>query len=92
MSSVGLVVTVPEDLQDAVTAVSGSGPAYLFYLAEAMTAAGVETELFGEVETWLYMLGSIDLGQSQLVHEKEGVEVTHPASCQNHAFHYLLPS
>lgn len=45
MSSVGLVVTVPEDLQDAVTAVSGSGPAYLFYLAEAMTAAGVDLGL-----------------------------------------------
>lgn len=45
MSSVGLVVTVPEGLQDAVTAVSGSGPAYLFYLAEAMTAAGVELGL-----------------------------------------------
>ncbi len=45
MESVGLVVTVPEELQDAVTAVSGSGPAYLFYLAEAMTAAGVELGL-----------------------------------------------
>lgn len=45
MSSVGLVVVVPEELQDAVTAVSGSGPAYLFYLAEAMTAAGIELGL-----------------------------------------------
>lgn len=45
MSSVGIVVDVPESLQDAVTAVSGSGPAYVFYLAEAMTAAGVELGL-----------------------------------------------
>ncbi len=45
MASVGLVVTVPEDLQDAVTAVSGSGPAYLFYLAEAMTSAGMDLGL-----------------------------------------------
>lgn len=37
----GEVVTVPEALQDAVTAISGSGPAYLFYLAEAMVDAGV---------------------------------------------------
>ena len=37
----GEVVTVPESLQDAVTAISGSGPAYLFYLAEAMVDAGV---------------------------------------------------
>ncbi|OMH34444.1 pyrroline-5-carboxylate reductase [Tersicoccus sp. Bi-70] len=37
----GLVVTVPEEQQDAVSAISGSGPAYVFYLAEAMTEAGV---------------------------------------------------
>jgi pyrroline-5-carboxylate reductase len=41
MASVGVVVRVPEELQDAVTAVSGSGPAYVFYLAEAMIAAGI---------------------------------------------------
>lgn len=34
------VVEVPESLMDAVTAVSGSGPAYLFYLAEHLIAAG----------------------------------------------------
>lgn len=41
LSAVGTVVSVPEDLQDAVTAVSGSGPAYLFFLAEAMIDAAV---------------------------------------------------
>lgn len=45
LASVGMVVEVPEALQDAVTALSGSGPAYVFYLAEAMTAAGVELGL-----------------------------------------------
>ncbi|MEM6391854.1 MAG: pyrroline-5-carboxylate reductase [Planctomycetota bacterium] len=35
----GKAVRVGESLMDAVTAVSGSGPAYVFYLAEAMTAA-----------------------------------------------------
>lgn len=39
LSSVGTVIEIPEDLQDAITAVSGSGPAYVFYLAEAMMAA-----------------------------------------------------
>lgn len=34
-----------EDLLDAVTAVSGSGPAYAFYLAEAMADAGTELGL-----------------------------------------------
>ena len=32
---------VPEKLQDAVTAISGSGPAYIFYVVEAMIEAGV---------------------------------------------------
>lgn len=35
----GVVLDVPEDQQDAVSAISGSGPAYAFYLAEAMAAA-----------------------------------------------------
>lgn len=42
MESVGAVIELPEELQDAVTAVSGSGPAYLFFLAEAMIAAAVD--------------------------------------------------
>lgn len=41
LAGAGEVVVVPEALQDAVTAISGSGPAYLFYLAEAMVDAGV---------------------------------------------------
>ncbi|GAB4098201.1 pyrroline-5-carboxylate reductase [Sinomonas halotolerans] len=39
-SAVGVVVEVPEEQIDAVSAVSGSGPAYAFYLTEAMAAAG----------------------------------------------------
>ena len=38
---VSKVVRVPESQQDAVTALSGSGPAYFFYLVEAMTDAGI---------------------------------------------------
>ncbi len=45
LQSVGSVFEVPEDLQDAVTAVSGSGPAYVFYLAEAMIAAAIDLGL-----------------------------------------------
>lgn len=39
LSSVGRVARVPERFMDVVTAVSGSGPAYVFYLAEALIQA-----------------------------------------------------
>jgi pyrroline-5-carboxylate reductase len=41
LSAVGRVRRVPEGQQDAVTALSGSGPAYFFYLVEAMIDAGI---------------------------------------------------
>lgn len=41
LASVGKVVEVPESQQDAVTALSGSGPAYFFFLVEAMIDAGI---------------------------------------------------
>lgn len=41
LSSCGKVTEVPEKMQDAVTAISGSGPAYIFYVVEAMIEAGV---------------------------------------------------
>ncbi|MFD9741379.1 pyrroline-5-carboxylate reductase [Umezawaea sp. NPDC059074] len=41
LSTVGKVARVPESQQDAVTALSGSGPAYFFYLVEAMIDAGI---------------------------------------------------
>ncbi|GAA3703335.1 pyrroline-5-carboxylate reductase [Zhihengliuella alba] len=41
----GIVKVVPEHLIEAVTGVSGSGPAYVFYLAEAMAKAGEELGL-----------------------------------------------
>ena len=41
LAAVGRVQRVPESQQDAVTALSGSGPAYFFYLVEAMVDAGI---------------------------------------------------
>ncbi len=45
MASTGRVIQVPERQQDAVTAISGSGPAYLFFVVEAMIEAGVHLGL-----------------------------------------------
>jgi pyrroline-5-carboxylate reductase len=45
LRSTGRVIRVPERQQDAVTAVSGSGPAYLFFVVEAMIEGGVHLGL-----------------------------------------------
>lgn len=45
LGAMGRVIQFPEKDLDAVTALSGSGPAYVFYLAEQMIAAGVELGL-----------------------------------------------
>ncbi|MFC6079571.1 pyrroline-5-carboxylate reductase [Sphaerisporangium aureirubrum] len=41
LAPVGKVLRIPESQQDAATALSGSGPAYFFYLVEAMVDAGI---------------------------------------------------
>jgi pyrroline-5-carboxylate reductase len=45
MASVGRVLRIPERQQDAVTAISGSGPAYIFFVVESMIEAGVHLGL-----------------------------------------------
>ncbi|OLT34913.1 pyrroline-5-carboxylate reductase [Actinomadura sp. CNU-125] len=41
LTPVGKVLRLPESLQDGATALSGSGPAYFYYLVEAMVDAGI---------------------------------------------------
>ena len=53
LGSVGKVVEVEENLLDAVTGLSGSGPAYIFLLAEALIAVGVQQGLSAEVSNTL---------------------------------------
>ena len=45
LAATGIAIEVPESLQDAVTATSGSGPAYFFAFVEAMVAGAKELGL-----------------------------------------------
>jgi pyrroline-5-carboxylate reductase len=53
LAAVGTVVRVPESQLDAVTGLAGSGPAYLFLVAEALVDAGVLAGLSRAVATGL---------------------------------------
>jgi pyrroline-5-carboxylate reductase len=71
---VGAVVRVSEPYMDAVTAVSGSGPAYYALLAEAMIEAGLLLGLSREVSTKLVvqtMLGTARLLRDEKMHPVE---------------------
>jgi pyrroline-5-carboxylate reductase len=74
LSHLGAVVRVPEPYMDAVTAVSGSGPAYFALLAEAMIEAGILLGLSREVSTQLVvqtMLGTARLLRDEKLHPVE---------------------
>jgi pyrroline-5-carboxylate reductase len=74
LSHLGSVVRVPESAMDAVTAVSGSGPAYFALLAEGMIEAGILLGLSREVSTQLVvqtMLGTARLLRDEGMHPVE---------------------
>jgi len=66
--AMGAVIEFEEHQMDAVTAMSGSGPAYLFYLAEAMIAAGIRMG-FSEQDSTLLTIGTIK-GAVRLMEER----------------------
>jgi pyrroline-5-carboxylate reductase len=93
LAHVGRVVLVPEEYMDAVTAVSGSGPAYFALLAEAMIEAGILLGLSREISTDLVvqtMLGTAKLLRDEEMHPVELREmVTSPGGTTIRAIHEL---
>jgi pyrroline-5-carboxylate reductase len=74
LGAVGRSVRVDEDYMDAITAVSGSGPAYFALLAESMIEAGILLGLSREVATDLVvqtMLGTAKLLRDEKMHPVE---------------------
>lgn len=66
-SSIGKVVEISEDKLDAVTAISGSGPAYVYYFIKSMIDAGVKiglSEQESKILTHQTFLGATSLSQN----------------------------
>src|SRR5690349_2211250 len=93
LSHLGSVVRVAERAMDAVTAVSGSGPAYFALLAEGMIEAGILLGLSREISTQLVvqtMLGTARLLRDERMHPVELREaVTSPGGTTIRAIHEL---
>jgi pyrroline-5-carboxylate reductase len=93
LAPTGVVVRVAEKDQDAVTAISGSGPAYVFYLIDALAEAGVLLGLGRQVATTLAtqtVLGSGALAAESGEHPAVLRErVSSPAGTTVAALHHL---
>jgi pyrroline-5-carboxylate reductase len=93
LGHLGYAVRVPEKAMDAVTAVSGSGPAYFALLAEAMIEAGILLGLTRETSTQLVvqtMFGTAKLLRDENMHPVVLREaVTSPGGTTTRAIHEL---
>lgn len=67
----GDVHVIPEEQQDALSALSGSGPAYAFYLAEAMANAGIAMGL--EAELAVALARATVAGAGKMLSDPEAV-------------------
>lgn len=74
LSAVGICFALPEKLLDAVTGLSGSGPAYVFVMIEALADGGVQMGLPRHVAQALAIqtvLGAAKLAQQEQAHPAE---------------------
>lgn len=93
LSSMGRVIEFEENDLNAVTALSGSGPAYVFYLVESMIAAGISTGLAPDdasVLTVTTLKGALALLESRSESaEQLREQVTSPGGTTEAAFRVL---
>jgi len=93
LAAVGETIRLSEDLLDAVTAISGSGPAYVFLLAEALTEAAIREGLPHHAAEKL--VDQMIRGSGLLLHTSEKsafrlrAEVTSPGGTTAAAIHKL---
>lgn len=73
LEAMGRVILFEEEKLDAVTALSGSGPAYVFYLIEAMTEAGIEAGL-DPSDAAALTLGTLDGAVRLILAKQESAE------------------
>jgi len=81
-NNIGVAVTVDESQMDAVTGLSGSGPAFVFAFAEALADAGVRVGLPRHVSSLLanqLLKGSAEM----LTNPGEGNQTPHPAALKD---------
>ncbi len=93
MEAVGKTVVLDEQLMDAVTAVSGTGPAYVYLLAEALTDAAIREGLPRHaaqllVDQTLKGTGAL-LAETELSPIKLRAQVTSPGGTTAAAVHVL---
>lgn len=94
LSSCGVVVTVREKDMDAVTAVSGSGPAYVFYIAEVMRKTaeklGIQEDVAKKLVNQTLLGASNMLSASDETPETLRNKVTSKGGTTEAAFRHLL--
>ncbi|WP_135081186.1 pyrroline-5-carboxylate reductase [Terasakiella sp. SH-1] len=95
LEAIGEVAWIEEEaLMDPVTAVSGSGPAYVFYMTECLTQAGVKAGLSEELATQLARATVAGAGelmrQSSSEAEQLRINVTSPGGTTEAALNVLM--